>query len=50
MSLTEKVAYIKGILDGNGNDDKIINLLVDLLDDLAHDVTELKEENDTLRA
>lgn len=49
MSLTEKVAYIKGLVDGNGTDDKIINLLIDLLDDLAHDVTALKEENETLR-
>lgn len=50
MSLTEKVAYIKGLVEGNGTDDRIINLLIDLLDDLAHDVTTLKEENDELRA
>lgn len=50
MSLTEKVAYIKGLVEGNGTDDRIINLLIDLLDDLAHDVTTLKEENEELRA
>ena len=37
MSLTEKVAYIKGIIDGNGTDEKVVNLLVELLDDLAHE-------------
>ena len=49
MSLTEKVAYIRGIVDASGTPDKLTGLIIDLLDDLAHDVVALKEENDTLR-
>ena len=55
MSLTEKVAYIKGVIDGkeyntDTTEGKIINLLVDLLDDMAKEVSSLKEGNETLNA
>lgn len=55
MSLTEKVAYIKGVMDGekfdvSTDEGKIINFLVDLLDDVTHEVESLTEENETLKA
>lgn len=55
MSLTEKVAYIKGVMDGKEfntetAEGKIISLMLDLLEDVAQDVVSLEEENETLRA
>ncbi len=54
MSLTEKVAYIKGVVYGKSFDTettegKIIELLIDLVDDMAHEITSLSDENETLR-
>ncbi len=55
MSLTEKVAYIKGVIEGQKFDTttpegKIIELLVNLVDDIAHDVADLQDETETLNA
>ena len=55
MSLTEKVAYIKGVVSGMNFDTatsegKVIELIIDLLDDIAHDVTEIEEDVDSLNA
>ncbi|MBE6700779.1 MAG: hypothetical protein E7582_02680 [Ruminococcaceae bacterium] len=55
MLLTEKVAYIKGIIDGmnfdtSTNEGKIISLIVDLLDDISNDLNDLAEENATLNS
>ena len=55
MSLTEKVAYIKGVISGmqfdtETNEGKIIELIVDFLDDLANDVTDVYESVETLNS
>ncbi len=55
MSLTEKVAYIKGLvkgmnLDTETNEGKVLELIIDLLDDIANDVTDIYESTQTLNA
>ena len=55
MSLTEKVAYIKGVIEGmdfdkSTNEGKIIDLIIDLLDDVTKDVTDVYESTQTLNA
>lgn len=55
MSLTEKIAYIKGVVNGMNfdtatNEGKIIGLILDLLDDMANDVTDVYERTETLDA
>ena len=49
MTLTEKAAYIKGLAEGIGLDEskpetKIINALIDIIDDLALTVSDLEDE------
>ena len=49
MTLTEKAAYIKGLAEGLGLDEskpetKIINALIDIIDDLALTVSDLEDE------
>ena len=49
MTLTEKAAYIKGLAEGLGLDEskpetKIINALLDLIDDLSLSVSDLEDE------
>ena len=53
MNITEKVAYIKGLIEGLDVDSKkpemkIISAMVDLLDDMACSVDELEEGYDEL--
>ena len=53
MTLTEKTAYIKGLMDGIGIDTekkegKVLAAIVDLLSDLAEEVTVLSESFDEL--
>ncbi len=48
MSLTEKISYIKGYaeglnLDQNKDEVKVLNKIMDLLDDMAASVAELEE-------
>ena len=48
MSLTEKAAYIKGMVEGMNlntetGEGKIIKCLLDLVEEMANDVVELKE-------
>lgn len=55
MSLTEKVAYIKGVVEGmnfdkSTNEGKIIELILDLLDDVTKDVADVYESTQTLNA
>ena len=55
MSLTEKVAYIKGVISGmkfdtESNEGKLIELIVDFLDDIANDVTDVYESVETLNS
>lgn len=49
MTITEKVAYLRGLVEGMKLDDskdevKIINAIVDVLDDIALSVADLEDE------
>ena len=53
MSITEKLAYIKGLAEGLSLDEskpevKVINAIIDLLDDIAYDLTDMEELYDDL--
>ena len=53
MNITEKIAYIKGLTEGLMLDEskpevKIINAIIDLLDDIAYDLTDVEELYDDL--
>ncbi len=53
MTITEKIAYIKGLAEGLSLDEskpevKIINAMIDLLDDIAYDLTDVEELYDEL--
>ena len=53
MTITEKIAYIKGLAEGLALDQskpevKVINAIVDLLDDIAYDLTDMEELYDEL--
>lgn len=55
MNLTEKIAYIKGLAEGLNLDEskpevKVINAIVDLLDDMAYSVADMEELYDELSA
>ena len=41
-SLTEKVAYLKGLMEGLDRNDKVIALIVDILGDMAHEIEEIQ--------
>ncbi len=53
MNITEKIAYIKGLAEGLNLDEskpevKLINAIVDLLDDIAYDLTDMEDLYDEL--
>ena len=53
MNITEKLAYIKGLAEGLQLDDskpevKVINAIVDLLEDISYDLTDMEELYDEL--
>lgn len=53
MELSEKVAYIKGLMKGlnldEGKDEvKVLNAVLDVLDEMTLAISELQEENDEL--
>ena len=55
MTITEKIAYIKGLAEGLALDEskpevKVINAIIDLLDDIAYDVQDMEELYDDLSA
>ena len=55
MNLTEKIAYIKGLAEGLNLDEtkpevKVINAIVELLDDMAYSVADMEELYDELSA
>jgi len=55
MNLTEKVAYLKGLMEGLKLDEndatvKVINAVVDVLDDLALTVSDLDDEVELIGA
>lgn len=48
MNLTERIAYIRGLaeglkLDENKDEVKVINAIIDLLEDMAYDVTDMED-------
>ena len=48
MNTSEKVAYVKGLAEGLGYDDtskegKILAAILDILEDVAHDIEDLEE-------
>ena len=48
MNLTERIAYIRGLAEGLGLDAdkdevKVINAIIDLLEDMAYDVTDMED-------
>ena len=53
MNLTEKIAYIKGLTEGLALDEtkpevKVLKAIIDLLDDIAYDLTDMEELYDEL--
>lgn len=47
MNLTERIAYIRGLADGleldeNRDEVKVINAIIDLLEDMAYDVADME--------
>ncbi|MGN1050882.1 MAG: CD1247 N-terminal domain-containing protein [Acutalibacteraceae bacterium] len=53
MNLTEKISYIKGLCKGLQLDEskpevKVINAIIDLLDDISYEVSELSEETEEI--
>ena len=55
MNLTEKISYIKGLCEGLNLDDskpevKVINAIVEFLDDMAYSVSDMEELYDDLSA
>lgn len=52
MTLTEKVAYIKGLVDGlkleDNDTNKVLGAIIDLLDDMALCVSDLEDEVDVI--
>lgn len=55
MGITEKISYIRGLADGlqldeNKPEVKVINAIIDLLDDISYSVKDLEELTDELSA
>ena len=53
MNITEKIAYIKGLteglsLDASKPEVKVINAIIDVLEDIAYDLTDVEELYDEL--
>lgn len=48
LTLSEKVAYLKGLLEGMNKDDKVINLIADILRDMADEIRNQQNEIDQL--
>lgn len=42
MTLTERVAYLKGLMDGLNTDDKVIGLIADILSDMADEIQDMQ--------
>jgi len=53
MSITKRVTYLRGLMEGLGlgkdtKEEKILHAMIEILDDIAVELTELKEEIVTL--
>ena len=54
MTLTERVAYIRGLAEGLGVDEnqkegRVLLAMLELMDDMAESIAELEDENDGLQ-
>ena len=43
MTIAEKVAHLKGLMEGLNCDDKVLNAIADILEDLAYDVEDVQD-------
>ena len=43
MTIAEKVAHLKGLMEGLNCDDKILTAIADILEDLAYDVEDVQD-------
>ena len=48
MTLTEKTAYLKGLMEGLNTDDKVIAAIADILSDMAAEIAEIRDDVDEL--
>ena len=48
MTLTEKTAYLKGLMEGLNTDDKVIAAIADILSDMAAEIAGLQSDVDEL--
>lgn len=48
MNISEKVAYIKGLAEGLNVNDKVVNAILDVLADIAKELSSVQEDVDTL--
>jgi len=44
MTLTEKVAYLRGLMEGLNTDDKVIGLIADILSDMAGEIQGMQDD------
>lgn len=44
MTLTEKAAYLKGLMDGLNTDDKVLRLMAELISDMASEIAGIRSE------
>ena len=43
MTISEKVAHLKGLMEGLGTDDKVLTAISDILEDLAYDLEDAQD-------
>ena len=43
MNISEKVAYIKGLVAGKNQDDEVINAILDVLGDIAAEIDDIED-------
>ena len=48
MTLSERAAYLKGILEGMNNEDKVISLMADILRDMALEIEDHQDQIDEI--
>ncbi len=44
MTLKEKTAYLKGLMDGLNTDDKVVSLMADILTDIAAKISDMEDD------
>ncbi|MGN0642833.1 MAG: CD1247 N-terminal domain-containing protein [Huintestinicola sp.] len=48
MTLSEKTAYLKGLMDGLNNEDKVTALIAEILTDMASEIEDMQDEVEEL--